>query len=103
MRKVIKTDFGNEVILVNEKWSVLSEMNFTVGKDFTSNAKFSQVFYIVSGLFRFVIRGTTYEFGLGKSVLIPINEKVFISALSNGQILRLCQTYYVEDLSGGSR
>lgn len=103
MRKIIKQDWGYEVILANEPWTLVTEMDFEIGKEMVATGHFEQLFIINKGMFRFNISGVDYEFGYGKTILIKTNIKCFIHALADGQIVRVAQTSLREDLSGGSR
>ena len=77
MRLIQKHKYGNEIILAQEKWFTLSEMNFediSLGTEYNSD-NYDNAFYIDKGVAEFTIYGTTMEWGYGKTVLIKRTKK----------------------------
>jgi mannose-6-phosphate isomerase-like protein (cupin superfamily) len=76
MRLPIKTTWGNEIVLAEEEWMTLSELNFkniARGTDYTSHP-YEVLYYIDEGMAEVTIGGSTLQWGFGKS--IRINPKV---------------------------
>lgn len=84
MRLPIKTKWGNEVILAQEEWMTLSELNFkdiNKGTDYTAYP-YEILYYIDEGMAEVLIAGTTLQWGYGKSIRINPNMKHQIIPIS---------------------
>jgi mannose-6-phosphate isomerase-like protein (cupin superfamily) len=84
MRLPVKTKWGNEVILAEEEWMTLSELNFNnpgVGTD-RGKVDYDILYYIDEGMAEFEISGSTLQWGYGKSVRINAGTTHSITPVS---------------------
>jgi quercetin dioxygenase-like cupin family protein len=92
LRIPIKTEFGNEVILSEEDWMTLCEMNFKPMATMDEiSFNFPIIYYIEEGVAEFTIGDDTIQWGYGKSIKINPNVSHTITAMSPLRIIKVAK------------
>jgi len=95
MRKIIKTNFGMEVIFAQETWMTASFLEIGTGKETEyKTAPFDITYYIEDGMARFTLNGRDYEFGTGKTVTIRKGTKYRIKTMSVSKLIKITNYIY---------
>ncbi len=106
MRKVVEKDWGEEIIFANEEWFIGKFLSVNFGKSNSyETIESDRIYFINKGLMRMTINGTTYDYGVGKTVLLKKGTKFSFHALSDAEVIEIRKqdSSLAEDFSGGSR